>query len=323
MNRLDRLTALLLNLQTRRVVRAQDLAERFGISLRTVYRDIRSLEAAGVPIGAEAGVGYFLTDYHLPPVMFTNAEVSALLVAAKWVEEGTDASLREPFRTAFDKIRSVLKRSEQDHLSDLEPVIRVSPRPRPWLASDDDDWLHRIQHALVQRRVLTLDYRTPYAEATTRREVEPIGLLHYGAGWHLIAYCHLRQAYRDFRTDRIAGLTETPRVFARRDRLSLDAYLDAMRQAEHLEEIVVWFDQPLARFAQEQRCAFGFLDEDPEGGRVRMRFLTQFTEGLGRWLLMFGNGVTIERPDFFLEQVRGYAREVQDHYLFSATAKPS
>jgi predicted DNA-binding transcriptional regulator YafY len=312
MNRLDRLTALLLNLQTRRVVRAQDWAERFGVSLRTVYRDIRSLEAAGVPIGAEAGVGYFLNDYHLPPVVFTQAEVSALLVAAKWAETGTDASLREPFRTAFDKIRSVLKRGEQDHLTDLEPRVMVSTPPRPEPVSDD--LLHRIQAALVQQRILAIEYRSLSSDGPTRREVEPIGLLHYGLGWHLIAYCRMRQAYRDFRTDRIAELHETPQVFTRRDRLTLAAYLDAMRRAENLEEIVVWFDSSLVRFAQEQRCAFGFVEEERLGDRVRMRFLTQFTEGLGRWLLIFGNGVTIEGPESFREQVRGYAHEVCDHY---------
>ena len=85
MNRLDRLTAILIHLQTKRVVRAQELSDRFNISLRTVYRDVRSLEEAGVPIGAEAGVGYFLNDYHLPPVSFTNTEASALLLAGKLI----------------------------------------------------------------------------------------------------------------------------------------------------------------------------------------------------------------------------------------------
>jgi predicted DNA-binding transcriptional regulator YafY len=312
MNRLDRLTALLLNLQTRRVVRAQDLAERFGVSLRTVYRDIRSLEAAGVPIGAEAGVGYFLEDYHLPPVHFTNAEASALLFAAKLLEQSADASLREPFQSAFDKIRSVLKRSEQEYLSDLEPQIIVSPRARPEPVSEV---LHRVQAALVRGHVLTFAYRSPYADAPTHRAVEPIGLLHYGSGWHLIGYCRMRQAYRDFRTDRIAELRETPERFARRDRLTLARYLDAVREAQHLEAITVGFERETARFAQEERCAFGFVGEEIDGERVRMHFLTQFTEGLGRWLLMFGNGVTIESPDSFREQVRGYAREVRDHYL--------
>ena len=101
MNRLDRLTAILIHLQSKRVVRASEIADRFEISLRTVYRDIRSLEEAGVPIGAEAGVGYFLENYHLPPVMFTNAEASALVFGGKFIEKMADSSLQEPFTSAL------------------------------------------------------------------------------------------------------------------------------------------------------------------------------------------------------------------------------
>ena len=138
MNRLDRLTAILIHLQTKRVVRAQELASRFNISLRTVYRDVRSLEEAGVPIGAEAGLGYFLTDYNLPPVMFTNAEASALMMGGKLIETWTDQSVQTEFDSALYKIKSVLKRPDQEHLDDLDAHIRVAkpnfmqpPCPRP------------------------------------------------------------------------------------------------------------------------------------------------------------------------------------------------
>jgi len=113
-NRLDRLTAILIHLQTKRVVWTQELADRFGINLRTVYRDICSLEEAGVPIGAEAGIGYVLTDYHLPPVMFTNAEASSLTFGAKLIESWGDKSVQTAFKSALYKIKSVLKRADQD-----------------------------------------------------------------------------------------------------------------------------------------------------------------------------------------------------------------
>ena len=90
MNRIDRLTAILIQLQTKKVVKAQEIADRFNISLRTVYRDIRALEEAGVHIGAEAGIGYFLENYHLPPVMFTTEEASALMLGAKLIEKMSD-----------------------------------------------------------------------------------------------------------------------------------------------------------------------------------------------------------------------------------------
>ena len=91
MNRFDRITAILIQLQSKKVVRAQDLADRFDISLRTVYRDIRTLEEAGVPLYGEAGVGYSIVDgYRLPPVMFTQEEAMAFITAEKLMEKFTD-----------------------------------------------------------------------------------------------------------------------------------------------------------------------------------------------------------------------------------------
>jgi biotin operon repressor len=115
MNRVDRLMAIVVRLQSRRVVRAEDLAAHFEISVRTVYRDLAALGEAGIPIVAEAGVGYSLVKgYHLPPVMFTADEASALSIARKLVEHLTDASLRKQMESALAKIRSVLPRERQD-----------------------------------------------------------------------------------------------------------------------------------------------------------------------------------------------------------------
>ncbi len=312
MTRLDRLTAILIHLQSKRVVTANELANRFGISLRTVYRDVRSLEEAGVPIGAEAGVGYFLENYHLPPVMFTNAEATAFVFGGKLMEKMADASLREPFESALFKIKSVLKRAEKEHLDDLTPVVDVAPPLRSTLANDH--WLNRIQSALVGQQVLTIDYLGNYAEDITQRDVEPVGLYHYGGNWHLIAFCRLRQAYRDFRTDRVQQLVETTERFSRQSRLTLAAYLDQLRQDRQLQEAIVWFDKPAARFTQEQRYSYGFMDETEANNRVRMRFMTQTMDGLSAWLLMFGTSVIIESPIELRDLVRLRVDELQTHY---------
>src|ERR1043165_4884625 len=130
MNRIDRLTAILIHLQTKRVVKAEEMSNRFEISLRTVYRDVKALMEAGVPIGSEAGKGYFIVDgYHLPPVMFNEDEASALLMAGKLVEKMTDRSVRSAYESALMKIKSVLHESEKDHLEHLQSVMEVKYVP--------------------------------------------------------------------------------------------------------------------------------------------------------------------------------------------------
>src|SRR5215510_6469295 len=140
MNRVDRLMAIALRLQSRRLVRAEDLAAHFEISVRTIYRDMAALGEAGIPIVSEAGVGYsLLKGYHLPPVMFTAEEASALSVGGKLVEHLTDASLRKQMDSALLKIRSVLPRDRQDYLDRLErstAIVSRTSKATPRLLSE-------------------------------------------------------------------------------------------------------------------------------------------------------------------------------------------
>ena len=112
MNRINRVTSILIQLQSK-IIPAKEIAQRFNISLRTVYRDIRTLEEAGIPIGSEAGKGYFLVELLLPPVMFTAAEVGALITAGKFLNCHGDESFIKDFDSAMYKIKSILKHGEK------------------------------------------------------------------------------------------------------------------------------------------------------------------------------------------------------------------
>src|ERR1700758_320956 len=124
MNHIDRIAALLIHLQSRRIAKAGDIADRFNISLPPVYRDIKTLEEAGIPIIGEAGVGYSIMDgYRLPPVMFTREEATAFLTAEKFVEKMTDTSTMEHHKSAMYKIRAILRSAEKDLLEDIDNSI--------------------------------------------------------------------------------------------------------------------------------------------------------------------------------------------------------
>jgi predicted DNA-binding transcriptional regulator YafY len=315
MNRIDRLSAILIQLQTKRVVRAEEIAERFEISLRTVYRDVRALMEAGVPIGSEAGKGYFIVDgYHLPPVMFTQSEASAMMVAAKLVEKMTDKSVRDEFASALNKIRAVLNEREKDHLESLQQHVEVWHQPKPE-GPFPDRFLTDIQNAVVAKEVLSMDYFSGYNDQLTAREVEPIGLFYYGAAWHMIAWCRLRGGYRDFRADRIKELRSTGQKFDPRNLYTLKEYLaTVVLSSKEMSKVVVLFEKSAARYIGNTKYGYGFVSEEEHDGRIKMTFLTCYLKGLTRWLLMYGDKVEIESPESVKEMMVQLVEELIDHY---------
>lgn len=213
--RLSRLIAILTQLQSKRIVKAQEIADRFGISLRTVYRDMQALTEAGIPIGSEAGVGYFLIDgYSLPPVSFTESEANALITAGKLIEQRGEKSLSAGFNEALLKVRSVLRGSEKDDADFLNSRISASVPLNP---ATKNHYLSDIQSAIVNNRIIQITYHSIYKDEKSSRKLEPLGIYFTDENWILVAYCRLRQDLREFRLDRITGFLITAERFSQRD----------------------------------------------------------------------------------------------------------
>lgn len=315
MNRIDRLSAILIQLQSKKVVTAQHIADRFEISLRTVYRDIRALEEAGVPIGAEAGKGYFLLEgYSLPPVSFTKEEAGAILMASKLAEKHTDKSIQQHFEEAMYKIKAVLKMQEKDFLENLEQNIEVVHRPNISTEGFPDHFLADIQSSLAHKKVLSFEYYSNYNGKYTTRQAEPLGLCYYGSHWHLIGFCRMRQDLRDFRTDRITKLRVLDEHYDPNQHQSYQEYLKTFMQGTDLKEAKILISSRIARYLGEQKYYYGLAEEKtvPEG--VEMRFMSASFRGLSRWLLMFGSEVTILSPEELKCDVQKLSREVFEHH---------
>jgi predicted DNA-binding transcriptional regulator YafY len=205
MNRLDRISAILVNLQSRSVVRASDCAERFGVSVRTIYRDIRTLEQAGVPICGDAGVGYSLVEgYRLPPLMFTPEEALAFMTAEQFSAQMTDSHNSHHFRSGMDKVRAVMRGVERGYMDGITGSITVRRSPYTPRAKVPN-LLQPILRSVNDKKILEMDY-TRGDGGVSRREVEAVGVTFSHPYWYLIAWCHLRGEYRTFRLDRIDGL---------------------------------------------------------------------------------------------------------------------
>lgn len=224
MRRADRLFLIIHALRGRRsALPARSLAETLGVSLRTVYRDVVDLQASGVPIEGEAGVGYVLRKgADIPPLMFNAEELEALVVGTRFVRAFGGKRLGLGASAALLKIEAV-----------LPPELRERSRRTRIFAPELDSRIEasgvidRLHEAIESCQVLQLEYRDQSGDASLR-EVEPLCLAFWGGSWTIGGWCRLRRDFRNFRPDRIVAMAATGEVFTETDSRGLEAYLQAV-----------------------------------------------------------------------------------------------
>lgn len=294
--RFDRIVAILIQLQSKKIVKAQELADRFDCSLRTIYRDIRTLEASGVPIYSEAGVGYALMDgYRLPPVMFTREEVSSFIAAEKLMQKFTDPALGTHYASAMYKLKSVLRGNDKDYLSNIESRV-VMQTAEPMFNESSPNTLALLFESIAEKKQILLSYKTFDKEETTQRNIEPVGVFHDHNNWYFLGYCHLRKDYRQFRTDRIQGIQKTDCNFTI-EHDSLDSYLNK-NETIPTTKVRILIEKKIARYLEFERKYHGFISEKEVDGQIEMTFMCRDIEnGFTRWFLMFGDYARILEPE--------------------------
>ncbi len=214
MRRADRLFQIVQYLRGGRLITARSLAERLEVSERTIYRDVADLIGSGVPIEGEAGVGYVMRlGYEVPPLMFTRAEVSALVAGARMMRAWGGAEMARAAEEALVKIEAVLPESLR------ESAGKVPVHALGMFSLDPDDRLKldRMEAACEAHVLLSFDYEDKNG-SITRRSVRPLGLYFWGKVWTLATWCELRQDFRSFRIDRIGGLEEGAAFRPERDK---------------------------------------------------------------------------------------------------------
>ena len=222
MNRIDRLFGILTLLQSRKFVPADKIAEKFSISVRTVYRDVKALCEQGIPVSFEQNRGYFVVQgFFLPPVSFNASEANALLLTEALVSGFADRSIQDQYANALNKIKAVMRPADKEKLESLAANIRLQV---PVRLNDGNAFLSQIQQSITEKTLLQLQY-TSLSEETTARDIEPIGLIFYAFSWHLIGYCHLRKGYRDFKVSRIRALRSSGEKFKINDHIALADYM--------------------------------------------------------------------------------------------------
>jgi len=313
MYKFDRVFSTLVLLQTKRRTTAATIADRFGVSMRTVYRDINTLKNAGIPITGDPGIGYSIMEgYHLPPLMFSEEEAGALLTAEKFIGNVTDEATQYLYTSALVKIKAILRSSEKRSLETLDEAIAIT-EGQDWKSKS---YLQIALKGLASRRLLQIQYEK--ADGTcSERILEPIGCHHHYNNWYLIAYCRLKKDYRTFKLNRIIKLNVLDQLFSDKH-ISLREYIDrqdkAWKEQHPFFAAEIAFDQDVVQHAERRKFYFGFVEQSPNGDNVHMKFLTPSLEIIARWLLQFGNQATVIEPLALRERIRDLAGQLYRHY---------
>jgi len=225
MNRIDRLVAILTTLQSRKFVTAEFIADKYEISERTVYRDLKALGEIGVPIDFEANKGYsILQGFFLPPISLTSEEANALILITTLSDKFADKTTRTNIENAISKIKSVLRKTDKDNADFLQSQIRIYKSPTE---TDSSDYLTAIQNSITNKQILFIEYTNNNSEKS-QREIEPIGLTFYSNQWHLVAWCWKRKAYRDFKVNQITNLKKTSVNFRKTKHYDINEYIKSL-----------------------------------------------------------------------------------------------
>lgn len=315
MNRFDRLTSILIQLQSKRIVKAQEIADRFEISLRTVYRDLKSLEEAGVPLIGELGVGYSLMEgYKLPPVMFNRDEAIAFQFAEKIVEKYADHVNSEHYKSGLYKIKAVLKHVEKEVVEDMSERIKVvGKKPK---GTANSQVVSSLLASISERKIVNIRYAIWDEEKKDQivsRKIEPIGIFFDEGQWSVIAYCYHIKDYRPYRTERIHQITSTDESFHKKH-MTLNHFFDQAAEAKKLIKIILNVDADFAHYIQEQKLNYGFAGEEIlNNGQLQWTFLAYCTDAFTRWFITFADHAKIIEPDLLRTVVKDYLTEINQN----------
>lgn len=222
MRRADRLFRMVAIMRESDIIRAQDLADKLEISIRTVYRDIAHLQGAGVPIDGEAGMGYVLQHgFDLPAMTLSYEEIDALAIGLKFIEEAGDRELVDAAKNISHKLQEALPDEHSNRLRDAPFFAARNGFRAP------QETKH-IRRAIHHKIIINFSYRDNKGE-TTHRTVHPLSLTVFTEGWMIAAWCNLRDDFRYFRLDRIKDLNISEEHFPDDKNKNLKAFRSLVR----------------------------------------------------------------------------------------------
>lgn len=299
MNRIDRLFNILLLLQNKRIIRAQDLAAKFEISERTVYRDIAALSEMGVPIISQAGEGYSLVEgYYLPPLIFTPGEAKAAFLGVRMLI--ASGNLPEEGAKLLQKLTAALPQPLLQEVSRQADAIEFYIPPAKFDLADP--LLQTLQQAIIEKRVLFIHYYSFSENHSSIRKIEPHGLTYGNGVWYVRAFCRLRQGIRAFRLDRIEKWQLLSEHFVPTS--------SATDSSPTYQQVQVRFSSTVARWVGERQHYACIEESSLKDGSLLVTYRLERLDEIANWLLGWGAAAEVLSPPELRQQILEEAQKL-------------
>ncbi len=320
-NTATRLITLIMLLQRRPNQKAAELAEELGVSVRTVHRYINMLDEMGIPVYSERGPygGFSLVrGYKMPPLVFTPQEAVAVYLGTGLVEEIWGRLYQEAARGAMAKLDNVLPEEQRHEVAWARRTLVATGMHR----ADHTKLapaLEKLRRAARERRRVTMVYQSRSRPEPLERDIDPYALVHRWGWWYMIGYCHLREAMRTFRVDRIQELTLLSEAFDAPDDFDVQAYLEQETWFEPQVQVRMRFTSEAALEAQDERAYWDTMEEQPDGSLV-VTFGASGLEWAARVALWYGPQAEVLEPEELRRQVEVWAQAVAAQYSLAHKA---
>lgn len=293
---------------------ARELAERYGVTTRTVFRDVAALEEMGIPVVRADGRYSLMESYRIKPVQFTPEEVLALVAALDFARRRRSLG-GSAAASALEKLTAVMPGPQQELAAGLEEHLVVDPwqaRSLPGLPEIEQ----RIRGAVQGGHPIRITYEALNADRPSERVVRPYGLAYRGTGLYLIGHCELRRDIRTFRVNRILAAEVLPDRFERPGDFDLEGYLTLVWGIEDGPQlpIRVRFSPPVARLATETVWHPTQQIESEPDGSVILSMQTRGMNEIARWLAGYGGSVEVLGPAELRQAVQALGQGIVDRY---------
>jgi len=292
--RFNRILQLFFILQSKSVVGIEEMEARFEISRRTIYRDLRSLEQAGIPITHTPGMGYSIMEgYRIQPSRFTQEEVLSLTIAEKIMQQHETKFIKQHFESALIKVKSSFQVQQKNILDNLDDKLQVTAG----LKSEDylPNVIEVLLGSIVSKKVVSIGYLKSSETESLQRLIEPVGLFYESKFWYVLAFCQVRKDYRNFRLDRVKKVIPTDQSFTR-EHLSVQELRNS-GSPQPITKIIIKADRQYAHYLYWERQMFGFMQEELSAKTITMYFdCVLHPNAFVRWFLQFVDVAEVVEP---------------------------